>query len=207
MVFALYYLAATDPAAPSLPGTSMADRLDFFAKSIAGITRAHNCECIRYRKVRRPDGTTVEEEEEYDDLTVGDEPSCGSGVRKRLLGSVVGNRWCHYVDVEERAGEFVKKTLLGRIPAKGTEERAVLNAAYEKSIMMDEMDDLEKLALIEYNLTQEDEEACFAMLRAECPERMVTQFAGRVREMFAVKDEFGCSHVIQYVSGYTNLLE
>jgi len=82
-LIALLYLAATDAAAPAINDYTIESRLDNFIIALALIGRAHNWDNTRHNLL-------TGQLEEYDDLE-GDKPSCGPGVKRRLLQSVQGH--------------------------------------------------------------------------------------------------------------------
>ena len=82
-LISLLYLAAKDESTPAVNGYTIETRLENFIKELAYIGRAHNWD----RSRTNPD---TRKSEEFDDLE-GDNPSCYSGVKKRLFQSVQGH--------------------------------------------------------------------------------------------------------------------
>ncbi len=90
------WVAAKDENSPPINGQTLQGRVDFFIKSLALIGRGHNWDQKRNvmdpqnprQPLRDKRGNVVQEE--YDDLRL-DDPSCYSGVNRRIAIAVVGH--------------------------------------------------------------------------------------------------------------------
>ena len=83
LFISLLYLAAKDEQTPAINGHTIGSRLTHFIQELALIGRAHNWDATRINPA-------TGDSEEYDDLG-GDNPSCSSGVKRRLFQSVQGH--------------------------------------------------------------------------------------------------------------------
>lgn len=155
-LFALYWLAATDPHAPCVDGFTVESRIEFFARTIALLNRAHNYDhATRRRKL--PSGKEVEEE--VDDGE-GDRPSCSMGMERRLLTSAPGNPLTHYVDQEEKMKEVIQDTLRAKVRALSSTEQQRLIQIVEKYLIEGGLDGEEIFVMQSMNLREEEQEIC-----------------------------------------------
>ncbi|NBX84436.1 MAG: ankyrin repeat domain-containing protein [Gammaproteobacteria bacterium] len=85
-MIALLFFAVIDASSTPTEDHTLEGRLHYFISGIAGIGRAHNWD--NSHVILNSAGQLVEEE--YDDLCP-DQPSCYSGVKKRLFQSIIGH--------------------------------------------------------------------------------------------------------------------
>jgi hypothetical protein len=85
-MIAFLFLAVIDASSTPTDDHTLEGRLHYFISGIASIGRAHNWD--NSRTIVNVDGRLMEEE--YDDLSP-DQPSCYSGVKKRLFQSILGH--------------------------------------------------------------------------------------------------------------------
>ncbi|EHL32182.1 hypothetical protein [Legionella drancourtii] len=110
----LFYLAAFDEEAPAIDGYTLEGRKTLFIKQIALIGRAHNWDksrVVTINGVVQYDQDGSPKEEEYDDVSEGDKPSCYSGVLRRLMQSVFGHGLFKVVTanmIKQTLNEYIK---------------------------------------------------------------------------------------------------
>lgn len=185
-VFSLYWLAATDAYAPCVDGFTLDSRIEFFARTIALLNRAHNYDQITRRR-KLPHGKEVEEE--VDDGE-GDRPSCSMGMERRLLTSVPGNPLTHYVDHEEKMKEAVQDTLRQKIRTLSSAEQQTLIHTVEKYLMEGGLNQEEIFVMQSVNLTEEEQEACLLQAQLSASPSLITN-----------NDTLHCQ-VLQYIPSF-----
>lgn len=199
LIFAIYWLAATDARAEMLEGFTVERNIELFARAVALINRAHNSDQVRMRKIRSADGTICrEEEEEYDDLT-GDKPSCLQGIQRRLLTMVPGNILCRAMDVLGTAKSFIEECVVQKLNALSISNLQTMFDAVTAFLIDRHMDnDEDKFTLMTCNLSEEDHIACIAAIKQKFPIHVFEIHREKLDALFETSEENGHSHVIQY---------
>lgn len=105
---ALFWLTASDPKAECVEGFTAESLKQLFLRALALVGRAHNWDHTRVvsKAFKRDDGQVYfkDVEEEYDDGRL-DNPSCGSGIHRRLNQSLIGHKWFQQQKI--KVGEYL----------------------------------------------------------------------------------------------------
>lgn len=111
----MLYLAARDKDIAPTDGFTLESRLDHFIDELAHLGRAHNWDQTRIRTDAAGDPLLDEDgniiAEEFDDGR-GDNPSCYSGVKRRLFQSVLGHPLLKILtldDIKQEIRDFVRE--------------------------------------------------------------------------------------------------
>lgn len=210
-LIAMLYLASTDANIPPTDGYTMETRLEHFIDELAYIGRAHNWDESRVKKTLNGASQTDEDGfevfEEYDDLK-GDKPSCYSGVKRRLLQSVMGHRLLNVLTsdvIAEELRSFVRQYFKSTINASN---QAELKTAYHDLIGENQYPN-SFLKLKTLDIPPDEQSRFVDYLTEKYPEQFATDigFKKQVEIAFKLKGP-NDAHAIQLgYGGLTELLE
>lgn len=207
-LIAMLYLASTDEDIPPTDGYTMETRLEHFIDELAYIGRAHNWDESRVKKTLNGASKTDEDGfevlEEYDDLK-GDKPSCYSGVKRRLLQSVMGHRLINVLTsdvIAEELRSFVRQYFKSTINASN---QAELKTAYYDLIGENQYPN-SFLKLKALDIPPDEQSRFVDYLTEKYPEQFATDigFKKQVEIAFKLKGSRD-AHAIQL--GYAGLRE
>ena len=145
----LMWLASQDENQPPTENHTLEGRLTHFVSELALLGRAHNWDKTRINE-------STGEDEEYDDLR-GDDPSCYSGVKRRLFQSVIGHPLIQVLTMDNLKQElrsFVRAHIQEHINEANREQ---LIQAYQKYTNSTDLTDAAPLKDLDIETAKQDE--------------------------------------------------
>ncbi len=194
LLITAFWLAAMDSETPPTDGHTIEERIETFINHIALIGRAHNWESPFSLRGKQP---------ECDNLKP-DAPSCSSGIKRRLLNSVIGHPLFQGLTtdlLEQELKSFVYNYYKQHIPDEHASE--IMKAIQAK---IDLNSSFEGIDLAEYNINPAEIEAFTARLKTKYGHQL-SYFTSKINDFF--KPSYGLSHLEKYYTsaGIDVLLE
>lgn len=212
-LLAMLWLAVQDESIPPTDGHTLTGRIEHFIDELAQIGRAHNWDNSRIKVTSSGEPMVDSEgnviEEEYDDLA-GDKPSCFSGVKRRLLQSVIGHPLLKVLtaqDIQQELRDFLRTHFISLI---NDINRDALAAAWHNYCMSADLSEAEPLRLFDISAQQQ------ALFVQHLTEKYGEQFSEDFKFNQMVKKAFerierksnpsDCMHALKF-AGLINLTQ
>lgn len=201
-LIAILWCAVKDSCTKSLEGHILDGRISHFIDELALIGRAHNWDMTRIIS-----GTP----QEFDDLE-GDKPSCASGVRKRLLQSVIGHPLFTKLTIkiiENELRDFVRDHFITQINENDKEK---LLEAWHNYLISVEFNDAQPLCVLD--ISQQQQMVFIKHLHEKYGEKFTSEpsFEKYIQNRFTLTDNvdvpFDCIHALKFdgLVGFGSLL-
>jgi ankyrin repeat protein len=201
-LISILYLAALDHQAEAIDGYTFATRLEHFIEELALIGRAHNWDKTRALTSASGEELTADNgeiiNEEYDDLE-GDQPSCYSGVKRRLFQSIQGHPLFSFLTKEkltQELNEFVRAHIQQYVTEAN---RPVIKAAWDKCLEGNELSpaDWQSLQCLDVSPARQQNFIHAMNEKYGLQLNQEPQFKEMIQKAFAYKNRFD-AHILNF---------